>query len=99
MNDLLLYVILALLGIAVTYLIVQVRQPVELSGTREKREKDSFYDDLGEIGEMLKEMQPEIEKGLKLKDEQKESLSHWINTIDKVTKSKLLKWGLRRMMK
>lgn len=96
MNDLILYAILALMGIALIYVISKVRQPIEIRQTREKREKDDVAEGIGEIGDILKELQPEIEKGLKLKDEQKESLSHWINTIDKVTKSKMVKWAIRK---
>ena len=99
MNDLILYVILALMGIAITYVIIQVRQPVEIRAERRKKEEDSFIDDLGEIGDILKELQPEIESGLKLKEEQKKSLANWINTIDKVTKSRILKWAAKRFMK
>lgn len=99
MNDLILYVILALMGVAIAYLIVKVGQPIEIRGTRQPKEKDEFFDDIGEIGDILKELQPEIEKGLKLKDEQKTSLSNWINTIDKVTKSKMLRWAVRKFAK
>lgn len=99
MNDLILYAILGLMGLAIVYLIAKVRQPVELRTSRERKEDVTFIDDVGEIGEIIKELQPEIEKGLKLDDKQKESLTHWITTIDKVTKSKLLKWGLKKVMK
>ena len=99
MNDLILYVILGLMGLAIVYLIAKVRQPVELRTARERKEDATFIDDVGEIGEIIKELQPEIEKGLKLDEKQKESLTHWISTIDKVTKSKLLKWGLKKVMK
>ena len=99
MNDLILYVILALMGIAITYVIIQVRQPVEIREERRRKQEDSILDDLGEIGDILKELQPEIESGLKLKEEQKKSLSNWINTIDKVTKSRILKWAAKRLMK
>ena len=99
MNDLILYAILALMGIAITYLIIQVRQPVEIRGTRERKESDNFVEDIGEIGTILKELQPEIVKGLKLKEEQEKSLENWFNTIDKITKSKLLKWGLKKAFK
>ena len=99
MNDLLLYVILALLGIAVTYLIIKVGQPIEISGTRQPKEKESFVDDIGEIGTILQELKPEIVKGLKLKEEQEKSLEHWINGIDKTLKSKLVKYALRKFLK
>jgi len=99
MNDILLYAILALLGIAVTYLIVKVRQPIEISGTRQPKEKDSFADDIGEIGTILQELKPEIVKGLSLKEEQEKSLTHWINGIEKTLKSKVLKWALRKFLK
>ena len=99
MNDLILYAILALMGCAIAYLIVKVGQPVEVRGARQPRDKDNFFDDIGEIGDVLKEIQPEIEKGLKLKEEQKESLTNWIKTIDKITKSKMLRWAIRKFGK
>ena len=97
MNDLILYAILALMGISIAYLIVQVRQPVEIRGERSTRKpKDDFLEDIGEIGDILKELKPEIVKGLKLKEDQEKSLTNWINTIDKTLKSKLVKWALRK---
>jgi len=97
MNELILYAILALMGCAIAYLIVKVGQPVEIRGERRpKNEKENFVDDIGEIGDILKELKPEIVKGLKLKEEQEKSLTNWINTIDKVTKSKMLKWAIRK---
>jgi len=99
MNEYILYAILGVMGFAIVYLIAKVRQPVEIRTTREKKDDESILDGLGEIGDILKELQPEIEKGLKLKEEQKASLSSWINTIDKVTKSRILKWVARKFVK
>ena len=97
MNELILYAILALMGIAIAYLIVKVGQPVEISGERRPHKpKEDFLDDIGEIGDILKELKPEIVKGLKLKEEQEKSLSNWINTIDKTLKSKIVKWAIRK---
>jgi len=95
MNELILYAILAVMGSAIAYLIVKVRQPIEISQTRRPKEKESFVDDIGEIGTILQELKPEIVKGLKLQEEQEKSLTHWINTIDKTLKSKLLSYALR----
>lgn len=97
MNDLILYAILALMGIAIAYLIIQVKQPVEIRGERrQSKPKEDFVEDIGEIGDILKELEPEIVKGLKLKEEQQKSLKNWINTIDKTLKSKLVKWAIRK---
>lgn len=99
MNDLILYAILAIMGLVMAYVVVKVRQPIEISGTKEKREKESFVDDIGEIGTILQELKPEIVKGLNLKEEQEKSLEHWINGIDKTLKSKLVKYALRKFLK
>ena len=98
MNDLILYAILALMGIAIAYLIVQVKQPVEIRGERGTRKpKEDFVEDIGEIGDILQELKPEIVKNLKLKEDQEKSLTNWINTIDKTLKSKLVKWAIRKI--
>jgi len=99
MDDLFLYIILAIMGIAITYVIIKVGQPVEIRGTRERKDRDDPLDDIGEIGEILQELKPEIVKGLKLKEEQEKSLTNWINTIDKTLKSRLVKWALRKFTK
>lgn len=90
------YVIIGLQTLAIIYLIIKVRQPITVK--REKREKEDFLEDLGDMGDILKELQPELEKGLNLKEDQKARLTTWINTIDKVTKSRLLKWLLKKVM-
>jgi len=99
MNDILLYVILAIMGIVMAYVVVKVRQPIEIRGARQPKEKESFADDIGEIGTILQELKPEIVKGLNLKEEQEKSLTHWINGIDKTLKSKMVKWALRKFLK
>lgn len=99
MNELILYAILALIGIALVYVIAKVRQPIEIREEREKRKDASLVDDIGEIGTILQELKPEIVKGLKLDEKQSESLENWFTTIDKITKSKMLKWGLKRVFK
>lgn len=96
MNDLIVYAIFGLMSCAIVYLLIKIRQPVEISGTRERREKDDPLNDLGEIGEILQDLKPEIVKGLKLKEEQEKSLTNWINTIDKTLKSRLVKWAIRK---
>jgi len=98
MNDLIIYAIFSIMGIAIVYLIYKIGQPVEIRGTRQPREKDNFIDDIGEIGDILIELKPEIVTGLKLKEEQEKSLTNWINTIDKTLKSKMVKWALRKFM-
>ena len=100
MNDLILYAILAFMGIAIVYLIAKIRQPIELAPKdKAKADKDNFIEDIGSIGDILTELEPEIVKGLNLKEEQAKSLKHWIITIDKITKSKVLKWVAKRVMK
>ena len=58
---------------------------------REKRPRDEITD-LSDLGDILQEIKPEIIRNLKLNEEQTKILETWINTIDKVTKSKLSKW-------
>lgn len=100
MDELILYIILGLMGVAIGYLILKVGQPVEVRGERtQRKDKDNFLDDVGEIGGILKELEPEIIKGLKLKEEQQKSLKNWINTIDKTLNSKIVKWALRKFGK
>lgn len=90
------YAIIAIQTLAIIYLIIKVRQPVTIK--REKKEKEDILDDLGDMGDILRELQPEIEKGLNLKEDQKKRLTTWVNTVDKVTKSRLLKWILKKVI-
>lgn len=86
--------VLALQAVAIIYLIIKVRQPVVIR--RSRNPKDDMPD-LGDIGEILMEIKPEIERNLKLNEDQKKVLDTWIRTIDITTKSKLSRWVLKKI--
>lgn len=98
MNELILYAVLGLLGLAVVYLILKVRQPVVIQKPRKKSEEPDVTESLGDIGEIIKEAQPEIVKMLKLNEEQQKTLNTWVSTLDKITHSKLLGWLIKKVM-
>ncbi len=89
-----LWIILILLSGAVFYLIWKIRQPIIVRSS--KKGKDEVPD-LSDLGDILLEIQPEIERNLNLNEDQKKILGTWINTINKVTKSKLSTWLIDKL--
>lgn len=94
MIDWIIYAVLGILCLTTLYLIRKVNQPLVIRRTRTTEEG---IPELGDIGDILKEMQPEIIKNLKLNDEQQKTLKKWITTIDVITKSKITRWILKKV--
>lgn len=100
MNDLILYAMFLIMGLALVYVINKVRQPIEIDESERgtiKRHSNDLVSGIGEIGDVLQELKGEISKGLKLKPEQVTRLELYVNSIDKLTKSKLLRWALHQV--
>lgn len=95
MIEYIVYALLAINTVTIVYLIIKVRQPVKVRHERSSKNPD--IPEVGEIGDILKEVQPEIERNLKLNEEQKKIVDTWIKTIDATTKSKLMKWILKKL--